>query len=468
MILFSVPHGAAAGNIVRTGIIKRVLDGDDSIRAVILSPLAADPSFVNEVAHPRLTVETLPPHQPSGVEARMLALMQAGYLESGVTESVRIRRAEAQEKGTIRWIGLKHAIAKTVAPSLVTKATRYDAIDRRVSHPQAEAVFDRLQPAMVVTSSPGLIYSEVPLLRTAKRRGVPAMAIDPSWDNFTNKLMPVRRVDRLVVWNDLMKTQAVELHGYQPDEVRTAGVPQWDRYFTEGAISSREEFCQRVGADPLRRLVTLTTTPQELYPHHDHVLRVMAGALRAGRWPSAQILVRLHPRDDRAKYEAFAGQPGIIIEKPFRDTVRAGDGLAVDVTADSQQHLANTLRHSDVIVNVASTIAIEAAIFDTPVVNIAFDGEREAAFARSARRYYRFTHYVNVTRHDAVKVAWSPEEMVRDVRSYLDDRTQDAAGRARVVAEQCQFTDGRSAERVARLVVDEWRERTHTCAASPA
>jgi len=84
----------------------------------------------------------------------MLALMQAGYLESGVTESVRIRRAEAQEKGTIRWIGLKHAIAKTVAPSLVTKATRYDAIDRRVSHPHAEAVFDRLQPAMVVTSSP--------------------------------------------------------------------------------------------------------------------------------------------------------------------------------------------------------------------------------------------------------------------------------------------------------------------------
>jgi hypothetical protein len=31
------------------------------------------------------------------------------------------------------------------------------------------------------------------------------MAIDPSWDNFTNKLMPVRRVNRLVVWNTLMQ-----------------------------------------------------------------------------------------------------------------------------------------------------------------------------------------------------------------------------------------------------------------------
>ena len=41
------------------------------------------------------------------------------------------------------------------------------------------------------------------------------MAIDPSWDNFTNKLLPVRRVDRLIVWNELMKQQAIELHGYR-------------------------------------------------------------------------------------------------------------------------------------------------------------------------------------------------------------------------------------------------------------
>jgi hypothetical protein len=458
MILLSVPHGAAAGNIVRTGILRRVLDADTSVHVVMLTPMAADPEFVAEVAHPRLAVDALPPHQPAGIEARMLALMQAGYLESGVTESVRIRRAEAQAKGTIRWISAKRLIARTLAPSLVRKATRYDAIDRRVSHPTAEQTFDRYQPDLVVTSSPGLIYSEVPLLRTARRRRVRTMAIDPSWDNFTNKLMPVRRVNRLVVWNTLMKQQAIELHGYQPDEIRLAGVPQWDRYFTKGVAISRADFFRRIGADPARRLVTLTTTPQELYSHHDHVLRVMSAALSDGRWPAAQVLVRLHPRDDRSKYAAFEGAPNVIVEKPFRDTVRAGDGLAVDVTADSQQHLADTLRHSDVVVNVASTIAIEAAIFDTPVVNIAFDGEQESEFARSSRRYYRFTHYVNVTRHDAVKVAWSPDELVRHVRSYLDDPAQDRDGRARVVREQCEFMDGLAAERVAGFVAEEWRD----------
>jgi CDP-glycerol glycerophosphotransferase (TagB/SpsB family) len=213
--------------------------------------------------------------------------------------------------------------------------------------------------------------------------------------------------------------------------------------------------------------VTVTTTPRELYPHHDHVLRVLLRAVRADRFPMpVQILVRLHPRDDRAHYLSFEKTPEIIVEKPFRQTVRAGDGLAVDVTADSQQHLADTLFHSDVIVNVASTIAVEAAIFDTPVVNVSFDGESESPFVRSARRYYRFTHYANVTRHQAVRVADTPDALVAEVARYLDDRTRDANGRRQVVQEQCQFVDGRAAERVAAAIIDDLRAATRQQAAA--
>jgi YD repeat-containing protein len=456
-VLVSVPHGAAAGNMLRTGIVQRLLEADPDVHVRLLSPMARDAAFVREHSHPRVAMEDLPPHRPAGLEARLLALMQAAYLDSGITESVRIRREEALARGTIRWIGAKRRLAGVIAPSMTKRPTRYDLSDRLVSHAWAEALFTRVAPAMLIVSSPGLIFSEVPLLRTAARRRVRSLAVDPSWDNFTNKLLPVRRVDRLIVWNDLMKEQAVSLHGYVPDQIRVAGTPQWDLYFRANATTTpRELFFRRIGADPAKKLVTLTTTPHELYPHHDHVLRVMRRALESSRWGQpAQILVRLHPRDDRQHYAEFENVAGIILEKPFKETVKAGDGMAVDVTADSQQHLADTLRHSDVIVNVASTIAIEAAIFDTPVVNIAFDGEAPAEFARSSRRYYRFTHYVNITRHDAVRVAETPDQLVAEIGAYLADPARDADGRRRVVREQCQFADGRSAERVAEAVVDE-------------
>jgi hypothetical protein len=451
-----VPHGGAAGNMLRTGILSRVLDANASLRVVMMSPLVKDARFVREFSHPRITFEELPPHHPEGLEARLMALMQAGYLESGVTSSVKIRREEALAKGIVRWLPAKRMIAQALAPSMVTPATRYVLMDRLVSHPAAEKVFDAHQPSIVIVSNPGLIFSEVPLLRTAKRRGIRTMAIDPSWDNFTNKLIPVRRVDRLVVWNTLMKDQAVALHGYQPDDIRMAGTPQWDPYFRDDVLTSREEFFQKIGADPARKLVTLTTSPAELYGYFEPIVeQLMAACERGRRLEGSQLLVRVHPRDAIERYAAFEGKAGVIIEKPFKTTVRSGDGMTVDVTTDAQRHLANTMRHSDVIVQVSSTIAIEAAMFDTPVVNIAFDGDSTLPFARSAKRYTQFTHWQNVSATGSVREAATPEQMIELIATYLANPELDRDGRRKVVVEQCQFLDGRAAERVAGFMTAE-------------
>jgi hypothetical protein len=456
VVFVSIPNGGSAGSVLRTGLIGRLLDEDASNEIVLISPLVKDPVFVREFEHRRVRFEDLPPHRPAGLEARLMALVQSAYIGSGVTESVRIRRGEAAANRSIRWIAAKRMLAAALLPSVVKKETRYGLVDRLVSHPHAESLFDAYRPALLVASSPGLIFSEVPLLRTAVRRRVRSMAVDPSWDNFTNKLLPVRRVNRLIVWNDLMKQQAVDLHGYQPDEVRVAGAPQWDVYFRSPGVS-RDAFCARIGADPSRRLITLSTTPRELYSHHDHVVRVLSRALTDGTWAfPAQLLVRLHPRDEMSAYAAFRGMPHVLIEKPFRATrATSGDGLSIDITTENQQHLADTMRHSDVVVNVASTLAVEAAIVDTPVVNISFDGEDASEWLRSARRYYRFTHYVNVTRHNAARVAETPEELVEYVGRYLEDPSLDREGRRTVAAEQCQFFDGRSANRVAGFVAAE-------------
>lgn len=455
-VLLSVPNGGSAGSVLRTGLVRRVLDAQPDATVVLVSPLVNDPAFAGEFADPRVQLEDLPRHAPAGLEARLVALMQAAYLTSDVTESVRIRYAEARAGRTMRWMRTKRALARTLLPSMTRKDSRYAWSDRLIGHPAARRLFDRIRPALYVASSPGLIFSEIPLLRTAAQRGVRSMAVDPSWDNFTNKLLPVRRVDRLIVWNDLMQQQAIDFHGYAPAHVRVAGPPQWDRYFQGAPASSRDVFFRRIGADPFRTLVTLTTTPRSLYAHHDHILRVLIAAMNGGAWPTAsQLLVRLHPRDDEDAYDAFRGVPNVIVEKPFRPTVTSGDGLDVDVTAESQQHLADTMRYSDVVVNVASTIAIEAAIFDTPVVNVAFDGESPSPFERSARRYYRFTHYRNITRHGAVQVADTPAALVAQVARYLADPALDREGRRRIVSEQVQFLDGRSAERVGRFVAEE-------------
>jgi CDP-glycerol:poly(glycerophosphate) glycerophosphotransferase len=454
-VLVSIPSGITAGTILRGGLVDRLLAAHDGVEVVIVSPLVRDPVFVREFERPRVRLEDLPPHQLGGLEARLMALIQAGYLDSAVSESVKIRREEATLKKTVRFIRVKRLLAGLLAPSMLRKPTRYALIDRLIVHRWARDLFDRYQPALLVTSSPGLIFAEIPLLRTAVQRGVRTIAVEPSWDNFTNKLIPVRRVDRIAVWNDIMKRQAVELHGYVPDHVHVCGPPHWDRYFRPVAPVSRETFFTRIGADPSRRLITLMTTAKGLYAHFDRIIRVLMAAIDNGQWGPSQLLVRVHPRDDMEAYAEFRGRPHLIVEKPFRPTVRSGDGLEVDVTSESQQHLADTLRHSDVIVTAASTIAIEASIFDTPIVDVAFDGETPTEFVKSVRRYYQFTHYSNITRQGAAPVAGTPEELVSYVGRYLKDRSLDREGRRKVVLDQCEFTDGHSSERLANVVVEE-------------
>ena len=308
-IFVSVPHGTSAGNMLRAGgLLTRVLDADRSLDVVLLSPMARDAAFVREFSRERIQIVDLPGHTPAGLEARLLAIVQASYLSRGQTESVRIRLAEARANGIIRALPVKAAIGKLLVEPFTHNGSRYALSDRLVSHPAMERLFDEHRPMLVVAANPGLVFSEVPLLRTARRRGVFSMAIDPSWDNFTNKLIPVRQVDRLVVWNDIMKSQAIELHGYGADAIRVAGAPQFDPHFR--ARTPREEFFRRIGADPSRKLIALTTTPRSLYRHHDHVLRALVPAIRGGALAGAQILVRLHPRDEMDAYREFDGVAG--------------------------------------------------------------------------------------------------------------------------------------------------------------
>ena len=85
---------------------------------------------------------------------------------------------------------------------------------------------------------------------------------------------------------------------------------------------------------------------------------------------------------------------------------------------------------ADVNVNMASTMSIDFALRDTPVVNIGFDQDPTG---RRAESYYQFTHYRPVVELGAVRVAASPDELAVHVSAYLDRPELDRDGRRAIV-----------------------------------
>ena len=106
---------ASAGNMLRTGAGRVACSRrPPAPGVVIVSPLVKDAAFVREFdASARAVSRICRRTGRPGLEGRLLALVQAGYIDSGVTESVRIRRAEAAAKKTIRWIRAKRLLAST-------------------------------------------------------------------------------------------------------------------------------------------------------------------------------------------------------------------------------------------------------------------------------------------------------------------------------------------------------------------
>ncbi len=156
------------------------------------------------------------------------------------------------------------------------------------------------------------------------------------------------------------------------------------------------------------------------------------------------LFIRLHPKEQNlSDYDEFRALPGVRVERAGTERPAAGGGR-IELDPSDLVNLKDTLRHSDVVVNYASTISLEACVFDKPVVNI--------GFPQYFMNAYSFTHYKPVVELGAVRVAQNFEDLVREINAYLKEPLRDHDARKNAVREFIGFTDGKSYARVAEFL----------------
>jgi hypothetical protein len=116
--------------------------------------------------------------------------------------------------------------------------------------------------------------------------------------------------------------------------------------------------------------------------------------------------------------------------------------------ADTQM-LVNTVYHCAVNVNHASTMTLDFAIMDRPVVNVAFDVMDPPRWGRPLKDYfYRFEHYLPVVELGAARISLSPSDLRDHLNAYLRDPALDRAERRRLVEMEVSMPLGDSSRRV--------------------
>jgi CDP-glycerol glycerophosphotransferase (TagB/SpsB family) len=154
--------------------------------------------------------------------------------------------------------------------------------------------------------------------------------------------------------------------------------------------------------------------------------------------------------DDGRRYDPVRGRyPELLYAEPRWIHDGSGDWSRVVPLPEDVAFLADLVRHSDLNVNVASTMTLDFAVRDKPVVNVAFDVADPPPFAVPLwEHYYRFEHYRPVVELGAARFARSAEELARHVNAYLADPALDRDARRRLVELEIGVPPEDSSERI--------------------
>lgn len=447
-IFIVLEDGTAIRNILRTDVFS-VLKAQKDLRIVIFTPLA-DEEFKKEMQAENVLVEMKPAYKNGPVVSMLESIRKEIWAhKTGIYTFAQKRIRKPAHR--FRMFLVKHLLRANTPERLEKLLALLERWKLAATPLLAGEFFDRYKPDLVFYAT---LYTKSHYIeRGAQQRGIRTVAFVLSWDNPTSKGPFPVTPDRVIVWNDLLKQELIQYHNYQPEQLYVSGVPQFDIYTQHEKFLSRAAFFEKWKLDPAKKLITYTTGTPGTSPFDHEVIDLLYQSMQQGalRQPS-QLLVRLHPKDRLSDYDRFKDKPDLIIQLPGR---RASTGDSWNPTHEDMFGLAELMYYTDVNVNVASTITIDAAAFDTPVVNIAYDGYTTKPYPESCLRYLDYEHYRVIVKTGGVKIAYSNEETVKHIQSYLDDKTQEAEGRRIIREQQCWKLDGQSSRRIGEYILSQ-------------
>jgi hypothetical protein len=261
---------------------------------------------------------------------------------------------------------------------------------------------------VVVTGTFRHVSSEVELLKSARRLGIPAGIFVTSWDNLTNKGSLKFVPERVFVWNEVQARDAVELHRIPRERVVLTGAHVFDEWFERQPTRTREELLRQLGLDPTRPyLVYLCSSRNVARPGEVEFVRSWVRELRSSpdeRLHRMGIVVRPHPNADLQWQDAEFEEPEVVVWP------RTG---VHPVAAQARADFFDTLAYGAAVVGINTTAMIEAAILGKSVLTVLVP-----EFAQETTLHF---HSLKVENGGFLHVAANLEEHTRQLGSVLDE-----------------------------------------------
>ena len=314
--------------------------------------------------HATITVGWIPDREDrwSALSTKLrLTIDYLRYLDPAYATTPKLRaRARERVPRLALWVlevPATTTIGRRLAGALLRACERAIPRSRRI-----DAYLTEQQPDVVLlTPLIGVVASPQPdYLQSAKSLGLRTALCVWSWDHLSSKAIVRTVPDRLFVWNETQRDEAVRLHGVEPSRVTVTGAQCFDQWFDRAASVDRDTFCGRVGLPAGRPFLLYVCSA--LFKGSDSearfVMRWIRDARASGLEPLASMPILVRPHPSRLKEW---DEVDIATE---RDVVLWGRN---PVDADARRDYYDSLALSSAIVGINTSAFIEGAIAGRPV-----------------------------------------------------------------------------------------------------
>ncbi len=324
-------------------------------------------------------------------------------------------------------------------------------------------LFDKYQPDMVIASTPGWRMDRY-LLRESTRRGIPNMTVIVGWDNSSSYNVSGADVQWATCWSQLQKDELVYGSDWESDHVNIGGIPSYDGYFREQWLMPRDEYFKLHGLDPSRKLISYASSFVHFAPNFPNIEALAKLVSSDSLAEPSQLLIRLHPSHFQDKPKIFAEERARVfeLEKKYPHVhvvqpVALGGSLGYYGGEDMDEK-SSMMAYSDVVVTVYSTMLVETAVHDTPMIAATIDSpngwNHPKKFSLSLKKIGDWPTHKRFHDARAGRVVTSENELREALNLYLKNSAIDSAERRKFVEDEITFTDGSSGKRTAEFILE--------------
>lgn len=432
-IFLTLPEDIIARNIYYTDFWPEFLRLNTKYHLILLVPTKSVNHFRDIFSSDKVSVVSFHRARSPWYEQLVMSIARSG-IDSETNRWSKMRSYERGDSSLISTV-VKRCLTYCFGSSNQFKRLLRRFILLLPEDAESRLIFDKYQPESLVAFSMTNFDFDVVLARSAKKRHVPIVGMVRSWDNLSSHGLLRVLPDVFLLQNQFLmrmahKYQAIA-EGAMPMDI--VGLPHYDVYSQRDALMTREEFCATYHLDASKKIIYWVAMGEFLFPNDADIGTILERLMDEGsiEYP-AQILFSPHPKFlETAKKVHTSQYITSLVEAPYVNQA----ATTWEEESRNIRVLANIIAHADVMVMGASTMAIDGAALNRPVVCIGFNGlATKTKFWHSVERFYdSYTHFQALVACGGLRIAKNPKELAVLINEYLRDPMRDQAGRIKAL-----------------------------------